>query len=138
MANARGKLYVDKKVQGALAWRIVFHWFVFFILSLICLFTLEYFMGDPNLSFSGHMAVLWQKYAFFVLLMICIVPSFVYDSMKLSNRFAGPMVRLKESIRELADGETVKELKFRDGDFWQDVSSEFNRMAKNVTPADSQ
>lgn len=132
MSDSRIKLLVDKQVQGALARRIVFHWCVFFVLCLLCLFTLEYFLGDPTLTFGGHMQVLWQKYAFFVLLMLCVVPSFVYDSLKLSNRFAGPMVRLRDSLRSLADGEQVAELKFRDGDFWKDVSSEFNRIVRRA------
>lgn len=137
MENARGKFYVDKKVQGALATRIVFHWFVFFILCLISLYTLEYFMGDPVLTMGERLSVLWGRYASFVLLMICVIPAFVYDSMKLSNRFAGPMVRLKDSIRKLADGEPTSELNFRDGDFWQDVSKEFNRMVEKVGPKES-
>ncbi|MFK7737249.1 MAG: hypothetical protein AB8B50_14535 [Pirellulaceae bacterium] len=137
MANARGKLYVDKKVQGALASRIVFHWFVFFILSLVSLYTLEYFMGDPALTMGERLSVLWSRYASFVLLMICIIPAFIYDSMKLSNRFAGPMVRLKDSISRLADGEPTPELNFRDGDFWKDVSTEFNRMVEKVKPQES-
>lgn len=130
MSENRGRFYVDRTVQGALARRIVFHWFVFFLLSLVSLLAIEYFTGDPNLTFGGHLGVMWGKYGFFVLLMLAIVPSFVYDSLKLSNRFAGPMVRLREGIRQLADGEDGKDIKFRDGDFWGDVANEFNRMRK--------
>lgn len=137
MAHARGKLYVDKTVQGALARRIVFHWLIFFGLSVLCLFGLEYFLGNPDLTVSGHLLAIWQKYAFFVLLMVTIVPSFVYDALKLSNRFAGPMVRLKDSMKRLADGEDIRELKFRDGDFWMEVTEDFNRMANHVRSAET-
>lgn len=132
MSNARGKIFIDSSVQGALVRRILIHWFAFFALALICLFSLEYFTGDPGLSFGGHLAVIWGKYAFFLLLMLALVPSFVYDTMKLSHRFAGPVLRLKESIRKLADGETVKELKFRDNDFWVELSTDFNRVMNRV------
>lgn len=129
MSYKRGKVYVDSQVQGALARRIVAHWCVFFALSLISLGALELFLGDPTLTFQGHLAVLWSKYAFFVILMIAILPTFVYDSMKLSNRFVGPIMRLRESIGALAKGEKVGELKFRDNDFWRELSDDFNAVA---------
>ena len=132
MSNKRGKVYIDRLVQGALARRIVVHWCVFFALSMISLTALELFLGDPELSLTGHLSALWGKYAFFVILMISILPTFVYDSMKLSNRFAGPVMRLRESIRKLAHGESVEELKFRDNDFWRELSEDFNTVAKRV------
>lgn len=132
MSHSRGKFYVDKTVQGALAKRIVFHWCIFFLLSVISIFSLEYFLGDPNLTFGGHAYIVWQKYAFFVVLMVSIIPSFVYDSFKLSNRFAGPMVRLKNALKSAADGEQPEKIKFRDGDFWVEVSDEFNRLADRL------
>ena len=132
MSHSRGKVLCDQNVQGALARRICYHWLIFLTLSLVCLFALEYFLGDPGLSVAEHMEALWSRYGFFLLLMLAIVPSFIYDTLKLSNRFAGPMLRIKSSIRKLADGEQVEEVKFRDGDFWSDISDDFNRMVKRV------
>lgn len=137
MSYKRGKVYVDSLVQGALARRIVAHWCVFFALSLISLGALELFMGDPALTLQGHLAVLWSKYAFFVILMVAILPTFVYDSMKLSNRFVGPIMRLRESIGALAKGEKVTELKFRDNDFWKELSDDFNVVAARAQDSKS-
>lgn len=137
MSYKRGKVYVDNLVQGALARRIVAHWCVFFALSLISLGALELFMGDPALTLQGHLAVLWSKYAFFVILMVAILPTFVYDSMKLSNRFVGPIMRLRESIGALAKGEKVTELKFRDNDFWKELSDDFNVVAARAQDSKS-
>lgn len=129
MSHARNKVYVDRIVQGALARRIVLHWCVFFVLTVISLIALELFWGDPALSIGEHLRALWSKYAFFLVLMLAIVPTFIYDSMKLSNRFVGPVMRLRESIRALAQGDAVKELKFRDNDFWRELSDDFNVIA---------
>ncbi len=138
MSNKRGKFYVDRLVQGTLARRILIHWCVFFALSLISLTTLELFLGDPELTLAGHLSVLWGKYAFFVILMISILPTFIYDSVKLSNRFAGPIMRLRESIHSLAQGEAVKELTFRDNDFWRELSEDFNRIAQRTNSTETQ
>lgn len=138
MSHKRSRVYIDHPVQGALARRIVVHWCVFFILSMISVFALELFLGDPELTLAGHLGVLWSKYAFFVILMIAILPTFVYDSIKLSNRFVGPIMRLRESIRNLASGEKVEELKFRDNDFWYELSDDFNVVARRVQSSEVQ
>lgn len=132
MSNKRGKVYVDRLVQGALARRIVTHWCVFFALSMILFTATELFLGDPELSLTGHLSVLWSKYAYFVIIMVSILPTFVYDSMKLSNRFAGPVMRLRDSIHDLAKGERIEELTFRENDFWRELSEDFNVVAKRV------
>lgn len=138
MSNKRSRVYIDHPVQGALARRIVMHWCIFFVLSLISLFTLELFLGDPELTLTGHLGVLWGKYAFFVILMVAILPTFVYDSMKLSNRFVGPTMRLRASIRNLAKGERVDELTFRDNDFWRELSDDFNVVAQRMQASEVQ
>lgn len=136
-SKKRGKLFVDTKVQGALAIRIAMHWCLFFVVSMMCIFALEYFLGEPGLSFQEHASVVWRKYAFFILLMITIVPSFVYDAIKLSNRFAGPMVRLRTAMQSAADGAEVKPIKFRDGDFWMEVCDLFNKVGERLNKAEA-
>lgn len=132
MAQSRGKIFVERTVQGALVKRVVLHWCAFFALSVFSLFVLEYFTGEPNQTFGGYVAAIWGKYAFFFLLMLATIPSFVYDTLKMSHRFTGPIHRLKNEIRRLADGETVSELKFRDNDFWLELSTDFNRIANRI------
>lgn len=137
MSNKRGQLLVDKTVQWALAWRIIAHWCIFFLLSLISLGAIELLLGDQSLSLTEHLALFWGKYAFFVILMVSVLPTFIYDSLKLSNRFAGPIMRLRASISSLAKGEKVEELKFRDDDFWREMLDDFNAVAQRVNSAHS-
>ncbi len=136
--NTRGKIYVDRTVQGALARRIMFHWCIFFVLASISLIGLEFFMGNPSLSFEERMGIVWNKYALFFVLMLAVVPSFVYDTVKLSHRFAGPILRLKASLGKLADGDEVQELKFRDGDFWMGIASDFNLVNERINSLQAQ
>ena len=136
MAKARSQFIIDRSVQGALAKRVVAHWCCFFALTVLSLMTLEYFLGDPSLTFAGHANVVWGKYAFFFILMLAIMPTFIYDTLKMSNRFAGPIHRLKVSLRGLADGsEEVSDLKFRENDFWRELSEDFNRVKARVSQA---
>lgn len=49
------------------------------------------------------------------------------------HRVAGPVYRFHMTLRRWADtGETPKEVKLREGDFFQEVAGEFNRVFKLV------
>ncbi len=63
---------------------------------------------------------------------LSLLPWFVHDSLKLSNRFAGPITRLSTAIRLLRDSSDVAPVKFRKGDFWCEVASEFNELQTRV------
>ena len=138
MANSRGRFFVDRTVQGALVTRIIVHWCVFFVLSVLCLVAIQYFTGEPGLTFGEHLGEVWGNYAFFLLLMLALVPSFVYDSLKLSNRFAGPFMRLNSSLHQLAEGNDVENLKFRDNDFWNEAATDFNRVSQRIRELESE
>ncbi len=138
MTTQRSKIYVDRTVQGAIAKRVILHWFLFFALTSLSLLTLEYFLGDSQLSLREHAAVVANKYAFFFILMLAIMPTFIYDTIKLSHRFVGPIVRFKESLKGLANGEDVPHMKFRDNDFWCEMSGDFNRLADRLRQSSEQ
>jgi hypothetical protein len=50
----------------------------------------------------------------------------------LSNRFVGPMYRLRGAIRDVARGKDIQPLKFRNDDFWQDVAGDFNDLLERI------
>ena len=61
-----------------------------------------------------------------------MLPVFVYDTMKLSNRIAGPVVRLRSTMDQIRKGENTASLQFRDGDYWQEMADEFNEMVHEL------
>lgn len=58
--------------------------------------------------------------------MLILMPIFLRDTLKLSNRFAGPMYRLRTVLAEMAEGKEGSKIKFRTGDFWQPTAGDFN------------
>jgi len=63
---------------------------------------------------------------------LLVLPIVIWDVLRVSHRFAGPMVRLRHGLRDLADGKTVRPMKFREGDFWTVFADEFNRLAESL------
>src|SRR5215212_6648578 len=127
----RKKHFIDSHVQGALARRIIFHWLLFMVVTSIVAFVLQV-LADPFRGLTSHLQDLWWAQGPFLLVMVFLLPVFVMDAIKLSNRFAGPIFSLRRAIRKVADGEAPRKLKFRQGDFWQDLAEDYNAMLSQL------
>lgn len=129
----RKRYFVDRKLQGALLMRTLGYW-CFCVLAtgmvLLC-WTVATGPHRPFLSyFSLHELV--QQHGAVLLASILLLPILLLDVLIITNRFAGPLYRLRRSMRALAAGEHVQPVAFRDGDFWHDMADEFNALADYV------
>ena len=131
--SKRKNLFVDPKVQSALAVRLAVHWFLFAGIVSVLTLSLKWF-ADPFQSMGQLWNVFMSDQWPMLVTMTLLLPIFVYDSLKLSNRFAGPIIRFRKTIVAIADGETPRHLKFRKGDFWHDLAGDFNRMLDRLCP----
>lgn len=128
----RKKKFVDPQVQGALIRRLVYHWFAFIAVSAVVAFFLQV-LSNPFRPMQTHLQQLWWTHGPFLLVMVFMLPVFVVDTIKLSHRFAGPIYRLRQSIRTIAQGGEHRPLKFRDFDFWQGLAQDFNIMVDRLS-----
>lgn len=129
----RKRYLVDSKLQGSLLMRTLGYW-CFCVLAtgmvMLC-WTVATGPHRPFLSyFNLHELV--QKHAAVVLASVLLLPILLLDVLIITNRFAGPLYRLRRSMRALAAGEHVQPVVFRDGDFWHDVAAEFNDVAAYI------
>ena len=133
--HKRKKLFIDPVVQGAIIRRIMLHWVLSIGTIFFFLFVMEMLLNGLHLSFGTHMANIWQQYGLLIVCLFCLMPVFAYDSIKLSHRFAGPMISFRRALRQLADGKDVRAVRFRDGDFWQPMADELNQLADRMREA---
>ena len=83
----------------------------------------------PARVFYTHFDDMWFFYGPAAVASALLMPMVILDIVRVSNRFVGPLVRLRRSLRELARGEKVEPIRFREGDFWQEIAEEFNAVA---------
>lgn len=72
----------------------------------------------------GQQRVLWTKIIFFsggILLIYLIIFSFI-----LSDKVAGPLIKLRSHIEDMKDNKEVSKIQFRRGDFFRDIEKTFN------------
>lgn len=130
--SKRSRLLVDPSVQWSIAGRILMHW-GFFLLCLVSIGAMvRILVAVGNQPFSEA----WRSAAFSQIptlgVMFVLMPIFLRDTLKLSNRFAGPMFRLRTALKSLSGDEQTKPIKFRGGDFWQEAAEDFNEIVAKV------
>jgi hypothetical protein len=127
----RKRLFVDPKVQGALVARVVLYWFCCLLTITLMLLCWRIVTG-PARPFYMHFDDMWFFYGPAAIASLVLLPLVVIDIVRLSNRFAGPLLRLRRSMQALAQGHEVKPLEFRSSDFWHEFAREFNAIAAQM------
>jgi len=69
--------------------------------------------------------------------MLALFPAFMLDTIRFSNRFVGPIARVRRHLRQLGEGNTER-CSFRDNDFWSELANEFNSVAERVEQLESE
>ncbi|WP_233215535.1 hypothetical protein [Rhodopirellula bahusiensis] len=128
----RSTTVVDRTVQYGVVRKIAFHWIVLFVCNSIALLLWLRLFEQPDLSWQQSLEDCVRRFLPFFLISLALIPAFVLDTLKLTNRFAGPIMRLRTEILNAAEGRPVTPLKFRTNDFWKDVADSFNSMAQRT------
>ena len=134
MEKKRKRYFVDRSVQGAILLRLCLYFALFVFSAGAFLLFVEVLIDDPRKAADNFM----NRHGPTILAGLVLTPIFFLDLCKLTNRFAGPMVRLRRSMKALAEGEEVSPIHFRDGDFWQELAEDFNRIVKRVEALETQ
>lgn len=136
MNRCRRTLFlVDRKVQGALALRMVLYWLFCLFSVALMLLCWESLVG-PRRSFFVIAGELLHRYGPAFLASLLLLPIALMDVIRLSNRFVGPARRLGESLHTLAEGGDIQPVHFRDNDFWQEMARDLNRVSGRLACVD--
>lgn len=123
--NKRRKKFIDPKVQGALIRRIVWHYVIFFGTACTFAFFLQ-ILADPLTPLNEHLSKLWLTQGPFIVVAACLLPVFMRDTVMISHRFVGPILRIRNTIQEASRNDNVALVKLRPGDFWVDLADDLN------------
>ncbi|MFK7769871.1 MAG: hypothetical protein AB8B55_21870 [Mariniblastus sp.] len=130
-SSPRKKLFVHREVQGTLIVRSVLRWY-FYMVAVLLAVSIITVLRDPA-KFS--LGLLYDSFIYFspaIIASIVLLPVFIYDVVKSTNRVAGPIVRLRTEMQKLSNGRDVTELRFREGDHWNELAADFNALAEKV------
>ena len=128
--NKRKSKLIDR-VQSNIVKRILFYWaaglvFVTMVLSMISV------VGDPSQLFTTHVANTWIRHWPLFACSLALLPFVVYDLCRFSNRFVGPIHRIREELKAFEDDGEMGEIRLRSNDFWTDLPEGINRLNERV------
>ena len=127
----RRQYFVDPKVQGAIVVRCLMYWGACLLTTFVMLFFWSLLNGPARFSWMT-IDQLWFNYGPAFIASLLMLPLVLWDILKMTNRFAGPVLRLRRELKKLGNGEHVNPLFFREGDYWRDVAADFNRLVVRV------
>lgn len=130
----RKRLLVDPKLQGALLAHTTLYW-SYCLLSVGVIAVAWIVLAKQPSTSTDLFQDLWQNFGPALIGAFLLLPLVLLDCLRLSNRFAGPMVRIQRCMKQLADGEEARPIKLRDGDFWCDFVDNLNRVIERTTSA---
>ena len=133
MKHKRTQNFVDSKVQGALLKRILCHWLAFFVVTAMSIILLQALLAGPDgTSLSQRIMKEAGEFTLVGIVLACLFPAFLLDTIRFSNRFVGPVGRLRRYLRQLGKDQNTEHCAFRDDDFWSEMAEEFNGVADLV------
>ncbi len=124
----RQRLYVDANVQRDLLRHLLSYWLMG--LATLVMVILIYRIAPYWLSGNSQLLVLiWHDLSPLIVVSLAISPIIIISVLRFSNRFVGPMLRFRQTIRLLAEGKTPPQIELRKEDYWRDIADDLNQVS---------
>jgi hypothetical protein len=128
----RTRTVIDKEVQYGVVRKVAFHWVAFMTCNTIALVLWVSLFEQPDAKWSETLMECVQRFLPFFVISAALIPAFVLDTLKMTNRFAGPISRLRNEIGNVTAGRPVTKLSFRSNDYWSEIADGFNAMVDKL------
>jgi hypothetical protein len=129
--HLRRRFFVDRDVQGRLLGLFIRCWAIS-LCTAGGLTVLGWIFVTPGITgFVGpnsFMVTILPMVLVGACAALLVLPLLLWDMVRVTHRFAGPLVRFKRHLREAAAGGPLTPLHFRDGDDWPELAEAYNSL----------
>lgn len=129
--DRRSRWLADPRLQCGLLARVIMYWMYSVCGTGAIALTWIFCTRHPQ-SRVEWVEPLWLSCGPLVVGAILILPLILLDCWRFSRRFAGPMVRFRRALHDLAKGHPVDPIELREGDFWGELARDLNRVARRL------
>lgn len=127
----RQQVWVDRSVQGVLVGRVLLYWLCAILYVGIGSACFQY-NQNPEWTLTKHAVVLFSQMWPWIPTVVLILPLAIYDVVRLSNLFVGPIYRLRKHFAALRQDIACAPLTFREDDYWRDLTAPINDMQAEI------
>ncbi len=125
--KARRQLLIDDRVQWPILQRTAFYTTACAVYFMVVLFYVESNRIGHE-SFSRTFFACLDVIACWAPGLMLLAPIITYDILRFTNRFAGPMFRLRREMQRLIDAESDQPIALRSDDHWPEMADLFNQI----------
>ncbi len=136
--HKRKTVLVNRRVQGQVLVRVLWLWVLYHVVlwHVMLFFRFiqycgERLSGGSARPFSDLFAEFVHNHYSMLICAVFVLPYLVWDVLKLTHRFVGPLVQFQRCLTSLARGELVKEVRIRKGDFLGELQDSFNEFLRS-------
>ncbi len=144
-AFPRKKLFVNREIQGRLLARTALYWVLYHAVLWMAMFFFRYaehrgavMAGAEPRQFSDLYGQFVHEHQSLWLCALAILPIVLWDLLKFSHRVVGPLVRFQRTLQSLTAGQTVQEVRLRNGDLLFDLQTTFNQYLASLRTLQSE
>lgn len=130
----RRRIFIDRPIQLAVLLRTALYWMMCTMAQVLMVLFFGVVASSQNDFPSLHPQVMWHL-QITLLASVALLPILLWDVLKLSHRWVGPIFRMRAALKALSRGESIDELRFRGRDFWQDLAGDLNAVAAELDKA---
>lgn len=131
----RFRLFADWKLQGMFCMRICAYWLICQAAMVVTILGFLTLAGQSEVGVAVDDSP-WRFISPAIVASFLFLPLLLLDNLRFTNRFAGPIYRFRKDFQKLADGEDVSRLDFRKGDYFSDLSKNFNAIQSRLKQAE--
>ena len=136
----RGQLFVNREIQGRLLNRLAIYWMGYHLFLWHALFLAQWIPQQVNAIAAGRSVSVLDSYREFLvsdyllpLIAVAIFPLVFWDMLKLSHRFSGPLVQVRNRLLDMANGCPPQPVHFRSNDLLSEIQEAFNTYIESLT-----
>ena len=124
----RKKSLVDREIQLGMAGRLLLYWCATWLAVFAFPIITQMFMAD--VSFQELASKMIHDLWFPMFMSLFLLPIVARDCVRFSNRIAGPVLRFKQTLRDINDGRAVRMIELRKDDFCHELVDEVNLLVE--------
>ena len=133
-AHPRKRLFVNREIQGRLLARTALYWVLYHAVLWMAMFFCRFaehrgavMAGAEPRSFADLYGQFVHENSSLWICSFAILPIVLWDLLTFSHRVVGPLVRFQRTLESLTSGQSVSEVKLRQGDLLSDLELAFNQ-----------
>ena len=133
LPQLRRRLFVNPEIQSPLLSRLSMYWLGYHLILWHALFLADWMRSQVSAIASGGSVSVLSAYLNFLandhllpLVALAIFPLVFWDMLKVSHRFVGPLVQVRNRLLDMANGCPPQRVQFRRNDLLSEIQNAFN------------